>query len=107
MASYAKVVKLVTNFDMRGWHRMRFETARQLKSGECAVFLSADRRKARVIDTSASVHMFYAPKGERYNAALIQRQLGALRLRLNMTHDQRDAMEERSKSRRSKSVRRV
>jgi hypothetical protein len=56
----------------------------RVKVGQGVLFLNRKRDKARIVDGQQCVHNYYAPEGEVYDLALIQRQVGAMRLTVSV-----------------------
>lgn len=75
-----KVTRVSTNQDMRGVHKMRFKV--RVAPGEAHLFLNRKGTIARLIDTTQSVHSYYAPKGDEFNMDLLKEMVAGLRLLL-------------------------
>lgn len=80
MPTLIKVTKVVTEHDMRGIHKSR--TAVRCGAGEAWLYINKARTIARLVDTTHSIHGYYAPKGEVFDLPKLQAMVAAFRLRL-------------------------
>lgn len=80
MPTPIKVTKVVTEHDMRGIHKPRATV--RCRAGEAWLFVNRARTIARLVDTTHSIHSYYAPKGEVFDLPKLQLMVAAMRLRL-------------------------
>lgn len=74
------VTRVLFKQDLRHVHSLRDQV--KCKAGECWMFVNGAETMARIVDSQKAVHCYWAPKGNRIDAALLKEMVWALRLNL-------------------------
>jgi hypothetical protein len=82
--SIVTVRRLVKEADLRRVHVYRERFSPRLKTGQAVLLANYACDKIRLIDSAGGVHNYYAPPGEIFDVALIQKHLGAMRIQLSL-----------------------
>jgi hypothetical protein len=92
-----KVVRVVPDADLRKVHVYR-KRVNNLRVGEAVLYVNRAGDKARLIDSSRSVHNYYAPNGTVFDLEMMQNMVKSLRLVLILSASKAQRAFRKSKS---------